>query len=235
MEKLTFVRFERDFDTWYRIDKEDIVESFPMDDIKRVDDGFVKKHSIEEGDSKKKLLKRIDNDSLEDAFSDVETYIGNYIDLNEIDENGIYYDDYCDEFYYGHNILMWDRNQYYWHHDGSNWRMEKIEEIQEIEAKEVEIKNYGTGVIETYETKNGDIFKIDRSFYQGTKDNVIEEYDHVICNYEENATYDDFEDKVCDSRCKHYLSQDGKYPIDPCGECSRFYADKFERKEDDLR
>jgi hypothetical protein len=45
-----------------------------------------------------------------------------------------------------------------------------------------------------------------------------------------HSIYDDFEDKVCDSRCKHYLSQDGKYPIDPCGECSRFYADKFERK-----
>jgi hypothetical protein len=45
-----------------------------------------------------------------------------------------------------------------------------------------------------------------------------------------HSIYDDFEDKVCDSRCKHYPSDNGNFPIDPCGVCSRFYADKFERK-----
>ena len=48
-----------------------------------------------------------------------------------------------------------------------------------------------------------------------------------------HSIYDDFEDTACDSRCKHYLSQDGKYPIDPCSECSRFYGDMFERKDDE--
>lgn len=33
--------------------------------------------------------------------------------------------------------------------------------------------------------------------------------------------------------CKHHLSDNGNFPIEPCGECSRFYADKFERKEDE--
>lgn len=32
--------------------------------------------------------------------------------------------------------------------------------------------------------------------------------------------------------CKHHLSKDGNYPTDPCGECSRFYGDQFERKND---
>lgn len=33
--------------------------------------------------------------------------------------------------------------------------------------------------------------------------------------------------------CKHYLSDNGNFPLYPCVECARFYADKFERKEDE--
>jgi len=55
--------------------------------------------------------------------------------------------------------------------------------------------------------------------------------------------YDEFEARemllatqnVYCNDCKHYLSDNGNFPIEPCGECNRFYADKFERKEDDLR
>ena len=55
-----------------------------------------------------------------------------------------------------------------------------------------------------------------------------------------HSIYDEFEaremllstkDVYCDD-CKHYLSADGKFPLEPCGECNRFYEDKFERKED---
>jgi len=41
------------------------------------------------------------------------------------------------------------------------------------------------------------------------------------------AELEALENRSCDGR-KHYL-----FPIEPCGECSRFYADKFERKTDE--
>lgn len=42
------------------------------------------------------------------------------------------------------------------------------------------------------------------------------------------------ENKTCDG-CKHYLSEDGNYPLEPCGTCKRFYGDFFEKEggEDD--
>jgi len=36
--------------------------------------------------------------------------------------------------------------------------------------------------------------------------------------------------QVCDERCEHYHSDNGNYPL-LCGECSRFYPDKWEAKE----
>ena len=38
------------------------------------------------------------------------------------------------------------------------------------------------------------------------------------------------ENKSCDG-CKHHLSQDGNYPLEPCGECERWYSDMFEQKD----
>lgn len=51
--------------------------------------------------------------------------------------------------------------------------------------------------------------------------------------------YDNFEEReiflatkdLCSDKCKHYLSDNGNYPLEPCGSCTRFYADMFETKE----
>lgn len=51
--------------------------------------------------------------------------------------------------------------------------------------------------------------------------------------------YDNFEEReiflatkdLCSDKCKHYLSNNGNYPLEPCGSCTRFYADMFEAKE----
>ncbi|MGJ0332509.1 hypothetical protein NG752_00610 [Aliarcobacter cryaerophilus] len=48
-----------------------------------------------------------------------------------------------------------------------------------------------------------------------------------------NEAIDELEDlknRSC-NECKHYLSDNGNYPLEPCSECSRFYSDKFERLE----
>lgn len=41
---------------------------------------------------------------------------------------------------------------------------------------------------------------------------------------------EELENKSCDE-CKHHLSQDGNYPLEPCGECERWYSDMFEQKD----
>ncbi|MGJ0317694.1 hypothetical protein NG767_02975 [Aliarcobacter cryaerophilus] len=48
-----------------------------------------------------------------------------------------------------------------------------------------------------------------------------------------NEAIDELEDlqsRSC-NECKHYLDDNGNYPLEPCSECSRFYSDKFERLE----
>ena len=51
--------------------------------------------------------------------------------------------------------------------------------------------------------------------------------------------YDEFEEReiflwtkdiLCND-CIYYLSDNGNFPLEPCSECSRFYADSFVRKE----
>lgn len=50
--------------------------------------------------------------------------------------------------------------------------------------------------------------------------------------------YDSFEEReiflatkdLCTDSCKHYLSNNGDYPLEPCGSCTRFYADMWESK-----
>lgn len=50
--------------------------------------------------------------------------------------------------------------------------------------------------------------------------------------------YDSFEERelflatkdLCTDSCKYYLSDNGNYPLDPCGSCTRFYADMWEQK-----
>lgn len=79
-----------------------------------------------------------------------------------------------------------------------------------------------------------------------TRKKAIEEHYDIKCNINEskkilsliNKIYDNFEqremflstkDVLCND-CKYYLSDNGNYPLEPCTDCSRFYADKFERK-----
>ena len=52
--------------------------------------------------------------------------------------------------------------------------------------------------------------------------------------------YDNFEEReiflatkdLCSDKCKHYLSDNGNFPLEPCGSCTRFYADMFEDKNE---
>ena len=41
--------------------------------------------------------------------------------------------------------------------------------------------------------------------------------------------YNYFENKDCNG-CKYYLSDNGNYPLEPCGSCTRFYYDMWEAK-----
>ena len=57
----------------------------------------------------------------------------------------------------------------------------------------------------------------------------------ISLDYLKNITKQGWSDLVdrmyereCDN-CRHYLSDNVNYPIEPCSSCSRFYADGYER------
>ena len=68
----------------------------------------------------------------------------------------------------------------------------------------------------------------------------LNEYGYTISEQNKiiDDIYDSFEEReiflatkdLCSDKCKHYLSDNGNYPLDPCSECSRFYADMWESK-----
>lgn len=71
---------------------------------------------------------------------------------------------------------------------------------------------------------------------------LLKDYKNIDfgCNVEELhseideaiAELEALENRSCND-CKYYLSDNGNFPLYPCVECIRFYADKFERKEDE--
>lgn len=168
---------------WHMVDAEDIVKSFLSDSLKIVSDELVGKYSIEAGDSKD-VIEIINNDF--DILEEIEdsdyapTYLGDYIRFDEIKEDSIYFDNYTDTFFSGSDVLGWETEEYYWYHDGSGWQMKEISERKDIECILTGRENYATGQIETYTTKDGKVFKIDNSMYQGSIDSALEEYEDVI-------------------------------------------------------
>ena len=68
----------------------------------------------------------------------------------------------------------------------------------------------------------------------------LNEYGYTISEQNKiiDDIYDSFEEReiflatkdLCSDKCKHYLSDNGNYPLDPCSECSRFYTDMWESK-----
>ena len=53
--------------------------------------------------------------------------------------------------------------------------------------------------------------------------------DLIYDSFEEREIFLSTKDVLCDD-CKHYLSDNGNFPLEPCGSCTRFYADMFEEK-----
>ena len=181
MKTLTLVKFANDVEQlWWRVPKEDIVESFENNSLKEVTRDIVEKYNIKDGDRKDKFE---DNEDFEEALENcepVDIYLEDMINVSDIKEDSLYFDNYNDEFFLGSDVLSWETQKYYYYHDGSNWRMKEISESKDIEAKYIGNENYTTGRLERYELENGKQFIIDSSMYQGAVDNVTEEYNEII-------------------------------------------------------
>lgn len=54
--------------------------------------------------------------------------------------------------------------------------------------------------------------------------------DLIYDSFEQREIFLSTKDVLCND-CIYYLSDNGNYPLEPCSECSRFFADKFERKD----
>jgi len=181
MKTITLVKFENG-QYWNIIKADDIVESLDEQGLKVVSLDVVKKYNIKAGERKIDLLEKF-GDDFEDDLHDcdfVDTYVSDYIKLDEIEENLLYFDDYADEFFSGTDILSWDTEEYYWYFNGSNFVMREIIEKKEIEAEYIDSEPYETGNILLYRLKNQKEFKVDSSFYQGTIDNVFKEDGDII-------------------------------------------------------
>ena len=64
-----------------------------------------------------------------------------------------------------------------------------------------------------------------------TVDDVCELIDQIYDEFEARGMF--LTKEIYCDECKYYLSDNGNYPLEPCGECSRFYADRFEREGDE--
>ena len=179
MEKLTLVKFIDD-DTWYEINEDDIIESVDGCEMKVVPEEIVKKYNIKENDKKEDLIKKYGDEFIEvledcDYVRTYEDGFNNYIVLNDIDLDAIYFDNCTDEFYLGSTIFTWDFKEFYRFWDGSNWKMFLIEEKKEVEAELLNITHYDTGNKLLYKTKDGTKFTIDCSHYQGSINYIVED------------------------------------------------------------
>lgn len=106
---------------------------------------------------------------------------------------------------------------------GYNFATKEELENNTLIAKQSEIDKFKNLSINRNKAKS--IFKIHsdkRQFYK-----LI---DIIYDNFEEREIFLATKD-LCSDKCKHYLSDNGNYPLEPCGSCTRFYADMFEDKE----
>lgn len=160
------------------IKEEDVIETVFQSDLKEIDAETVLKYNLKAG------MKVVDVLSIEDENGDnadiiananfAPCYVGDYIKIDELSDDCLYTDSYTDELYTASDIETWDKDEYIFDHDGSNWRITKIIESFEIEVEEIESENYNTGRVETYKTPQGNLVRVDCSMYQGTRDNVFE-------------------------------------------------------------
>lgn len=54
--------------------------------------------------------------------------------------------------------------------------------------------------------------------------------DLIYDSFEQREIFISTKDVLC-TDCIYYLSDNGKYHLEPCTDCSRFYADKFRKEE----
>lgn len=106
---------------------------------------------------------------------------------------------------------------------GYNFATKEELENNTLIAKQSEIDKFKNLSINRNKAKS--IFKIHSDKRQFDK--II---DIIYDNFEEREIFLATKD-LCNNKCKHYLSDNGNYPLEPCGSCTRFYADMFEDKE----
>lgn len=108
-----------------------------------------------------------------------------------------------------------------------------IEELESntLMAKQSEIDKFKDLSINRNNAKS--IFMV----HSNNEDNYIKvgkrQFDKLIDviydSFQEREIFLSTKDVLCND-CIYYLSDNGNFPLEPCTDCSRFYADKFVRK-----
>ena len=154
----------------------DVVETVCQEELKYITKEYAEKIGVSYDDDVCKEL-------LGDADY-VNTYMGDYINLELLDEKALYFDEWTGTFYESDDIRGWDTKKYIYDHDGSDFRMTEILNQKSIEVENIGSVNYNTGCIDTFRVIDSkEIIKVDCSMYGGSRDSVEEKHYSIIEDY----------------------------------------------------
>ena len=173
-------------DQWCPVNKNDVVSSVHAGTLKYLDGTQIAEIKTQfdvelTSDTKLNELSKevqewiVENSEYADVYQDTD----GMINLTKLEETALYFDAHNDDLFSSQEVEEWGE-QYYHFHDGSNWKLLKIEDEKEVNVEEVDVERYDTGNRITYQAKNDMLFVVDSSNYQGSIDNVIDDYFDVI-------------------------------------------------------
>lgn len=149
------------------LDSSGIVESVIQKGLHYITKEQAKKLGVQEG----MRTDSIDKNELLEIAEFADAYLDDYINLENLQDDYLYFDDYWDTFYTKNDIKGLDSDKYILDRYGKN-SMIKILAIAHIDVELIEAEKYQTGQVKTYESEFGTI-KVDCSFYQGNWDEVV--------------------------------------------------------------
>jgi hypothetical protein len=153
----------------------EILEVVEQDELKYISKEVAEQIGAKDGDC-------LDNYDLNEIKYEYQsTLMEGIIDIDSLDDDVLYFDNWYEYFYTADDIRDWETKKVVYDFDGSNYRVKEIlaeVEILDGEIEEIEIINKNTGIEKRY-NYNGKEIIVDVSFYQGSWD-TVEAGDEVL-------------------------------------------------------
>jgi hypothetical protein len=157
------------------LSKNGIFETVWQDCLYRIPREIAEKYGLKAGDSRRAIAEKYkdDSDEYDEIFDRSDGapvhYDTDYVDLDELEDNCLYYDTYNDELYTADTIRGWETVKCFEHYDHE---LKEIVDEVELDVKEVWRDEHNTGAKICYKPKKGKRFIVNSSRYQGSIDYV---------------------------------------------------------------